>query len=105
MDTGAAIQDIVQFRPDCLVGIPAQILALARHEDSRLIPTGCIQNILLSTDYVPSTLVNELDRAWSCRVFNHYGMTEMGLGGAVECQALAGSHPREADLYFEIIKP
>lgn len=43
--------------------------------------------------------------AWGCRVFNHYGSTEMGLGGGVECEALRGYHLREADLYFEIVDP
>jgi phenylacetate-coenzyme A ligase PaaK-like adenylate-forming protein len=32
-------------------------------------------------------------------------MTEMGLGGGVDCRALAGYHLREADLYFEIVDP
>ena len=32
-------------------------------------------------------------------------MTEMGLGGGVECQARRGYHLREADLYFEIVHP
>ncbi len=32
-------------------------------------------------------------------------MTEMGLGGGVECQARRGYHLREADLYMEIIDP
>jgi hypothetical protein len=36
---------------------------------------------------------------------NHYGMTEMGLGGGVECQARRGYHLREADLLFEIVDP
>jgi phenylacetate-coenzyme A ligase PaaK-like adenylate-forming protein len=30
-------------------------------------------------------------------------MTEMGLGGGVECEALGGCHLREADLYFEVV--
>jgi phenylacetate-coenzyme A ligase PaaK-like adenylate-forming protein len=49
--------------------------------------------------------VSEIERAWGCAVFNHYGMTEMGLGAAVDCRALAGYHIREADLYFEIVNP
>ena len=32
-------------------------------------------------------------------------MTEMGLGGGVDCAAHMGYHLREADLYFEIIDP
>jgi phenylacetate-coenzyme A ligase PaaK-like adenylate-forming protein len=32
-------------------------------------------------------------------------MTEMGLGGGVECQARRGYHLREADMIFEIVNP
>ncbi len=38
-------------------------------------------------------------------VFSHYGMTEMGFGGGVECKYLCGYHMREVDFYFEIIDP
>ena len=40
---------------------------------------------------------------WGAAVFDHYGMTETGLGGAVECEAHQGMHIRENDLYFELI--
>lgn len=59
----------------------------------------------MSTDYVPQAIVQELIRAWGCKVFNHYGMTEMGLGGGIECEGFCGYHLREADLYIEIIDP
>ena len=35
-------------------------------------------------------------------MFEHYGMTEMGLE-ELSCETLTGYHPRENDLYFEII--
>lgn len=60
---------------------------------------------LLSTDYVSAAIVSELRRIWQCEVFEHYGMTEMGLGGGLECQAHQGYHLRENDLYFEVIDP
>ena len=50
-------------------------------------------------------LVDELNNKYNCKVFNHYGMTEMGYGGGVQCEALRGYHMREVDLYFEIIDP
>ena len=46
-----------------------------------------------------------LNKVWGCEVFNHYGATEMGLGGGVECVAHRGYHLREADLYFEVVNP
>jgi phenylacetate-coenzyme A ligase PaaK-like adenylate-forming protein len=46
-----------------------------------------------------------LEESWGCRVFEHYGSTELGLGGAVQCEAFGGLHVREADLLFEVVDP
>ncbi|MDN5352722.1 MAG: hypothetical protein PWQ12_1643 [Clostridiales bacterium] len=93
---------IVEQSITCLVGIPIQILYL-----SRLKPEVFkqIDKVLLSTDYIPEVLTRELKEKFNCRVYNHYGMTEMGYGGGVECEALDGCHMREQDLYFEIVDP
>ncbi|MBP2628066.1 MAG: AMP-dependent synthetase and ligase [Firmicutes bacterium] len=96
------LEIMTRERIDSMVGIPVQVLALARSaeflgKDIRL------KNVLLSTDHVPDVIIQELRRVWSCQVFEHYGMTEMGLGGGLDCEAHAGYHLREADLYFEII--
>lgn len=104
-DLQDAARQIVSRRIDCLVGIPTQVLALARSRAGRLIPPDRIRTVLLSTDYVPEAIVRELCRRWGCRVFRHYGTTEMGLGGGVECPASSGYHLREADLLFEIVDP
>jgi len=87
---------------DCLVGSPTQILSLARRWNPKY---KAPRTILLSTDYVPAAIVNVLENIWSCKVFNHYGTTEMGLGGGVECEAHRGYHLREADMFFEIVNP
>jgi phenylacetate-coenzyme A ligase PaaK-like adenylate-forming protein len=85
---------------DVLVGIPVQVLALAR-ADATVRPKA----VLLSTDHVPLALIRAVERAWGCTVYGHYGMTEMGLGGGVECDARRGYHLREADLLVEIVDP
>lgn len=104
-DPALTIRDIVEKEIDCLVAIPTQALALVRHEKADEIPSGLIKTVLLSADYVPSPVVNELHRILGCKVFSHYGTTEMGFGGGVECEALCGYHLREADLLFEIVDP
>ncbi len=104
-DESAAIHQIIVEEIDCLVGLPVQLLGLVRHADAATIPPGRIKSVLLSADHVPAAIVREIERAWGCPVFNHYGMTEMGLGGAVDCRARNGGHLREADLYVEIIDP
>ncbi|WP_054029553.1 DVU_1553 family AMP-dependent CoA ligase [Desulfatitalea tepidiphila] len=104
-DPRHAIQAILDLRIDALVGIPVQVLALARHEDRAWIAPGTIQSVLLSTDYVPRAIVSCIREAWHCPVFQHYGMTEMGYGGALACGAHDGYHLREADLLFEVVDP
>ena len=87
---------------DCLVGSPTQVLGLARRWKPALHKP---RSVLLSTDYVPKSIVSILEKIWDCEVYNHYGATEMGLGGGVECAAQSGYHLREADLFFEVIHP
>ncbi|SHH71278.1 Phenylacetate-coenzyme A ligase PaaK, adenylate-forming domain family [Clostridium magnum DSM 2767] len=99
-DTANLIQD---KEISCIVGIPIQLLHLSRVEST--IFKNNIKRVLLSTDYVPETLIKEITDKFGCQVFTHYGMTEMGYGGGVECEALSGYHMRDADLYFEIIDP
>ena len=104
-DPAAARDEILRHESPCLVGIPTQILTLARGAGREVIPKGWVKSVLLSTDYVSTAIETELERLWGCRVFTHYGLTETGLGGGVECEAGDGYHLREADLFTEIIDP
>ncbi|WP_303869141.1 DVU_1553 family AMP-dependent CoA ligase [Acetobacterium wieringae] len=101
-DLEAVEKTMIENEINCIVGIPIQVLYLSR---SKAASFNRIEKVLLSTDYVPQALVFELNQKFGCQVFNHYGMTEMGYGGGVECQALNGYHLREGDLYFEIVDP
>ncbi|MHC1759077.1 MAG: DVU_1553 family AMP-dependent CoA ligase [Negativicutes bacterium] len=96
---------MTEKKVDSVVGIPVQILALARYSAEYGYSSIKPRSVLLSTDYAAVSLIREVERIWNCEVFDHYGMTEMGLGGGVECAAHTGYHLREADLYFEIIDP
>ncbi|MDL2317235.1 hypothetical protein LJC59_09250, partial [Desulfovibrio sp. OttesenSCG-928-A18] len=96
------MQRLCAIRPSCLVGIPGQVLRLSRHARAAAL-RGSLGSVLLSGDAVTASLRNGIARALACPVFVHYGLTETGLGGAVECSFLAGCHMREADLLFEIL--
>lgn len=105
VDSLPAVLDVIQReRITCLAGIPVQAAALARYWEKHG-GGWAPRRALLSTDYVSAAVVRELKRIWRCEVFRHYGMTEMGLGGGIECAAHAGYHLREADLYVEVIDP
>ncbi len=88
-----------------VVGMPVQVLALVRSAAAQQFPNPHLKSVLLTTDHVPAAIVQAAETAWGCTVYNHYGMTEMGLGGGVECAARQGYHLREADMYFEIVDP
>lgn len=84
----------------CIVGLPQHLLALAG-----ALPVGLIRTMLLCSDYAPPALRRRIEEACGCETFLHYGTTETGLGGGVECGAHDGCHVRESDLLFEIVDP
>ncbi len=93
---------IVKEEITSMVGSPKEVLALADYS-AGTVGKEQIKTVLLSTDYIGDDLRAEINKLWGARVYEHYGTTEMGLGGAVSCHVLQGYHPRENDLYFEII--
>lgn len=103
-DPVATLRTMQSHAVTSLVGVPVQILALARWETGESFPLN-LNSVLLSTDSAAPALIQTIENKWHCRVFDHYGMTEMGLGGGVDCTARSGYHLREADLYFEVVDP
>ena len=96
---------ITRKKVNVLVGIPTQVLALARYSHTIARQHLRFKSVLLSTDHVPQVVTKELERLWQCEVFEHYGMTEMGLGGGTACAAHDGYHLHEADYYYELVNP
>lgn len=86
-----------------LVGLPLQAFKLARAAADG--PAVRLKSALLTADHVPEAVRRAVEQAFGGAVYNHYGMTEMGLGGGVDCAARRGYHLREADLYFEVVDP
>jgi phenylacetate-CoA ligase len=64
-----------------------------------------VKALFLTSNYLADSMRANLRSAWNCEVFTHYGLTEMGLGVAVECPAHNGYHLNEIDLLAEIIDP
>lgn len=92
----------------CVLATPTHMVALARALE-RQVAAGAdeiyLRSILLSAEFVPNKTVMMLEEVFQAMVFEHYGMTEMGLGCAVSCGYGRGYHIRETDLYIELINP
>ncbi|MFP5225995.1 MAG: DVU_1553 family AMP-dependent CoA ligase [Acidobacteriota bacterium] len=106
VDPASTLRRMDEERATLLIGLPVQVLSLtldgsdvARRVFRRL------HTIVLCSDHIPQSLTRRIREATGCRIFEHYGSTEMGLGGGVDCPMHAGYHLREADLYFEIVAP
>lgn len=105
-DVWDALETLKLNQIDCIVGLPTQVFYLAKlkNTDERYTYLK-LKSVLLSADYVPRSICNAVSNAFDCPVFTHYGMTEMGYGGGVECSAINGYHMRDVDMYTEIIDP
>lgn len=94
-DAAKAVQE-----GDAIVGVPSTIMHLCRkYPDLR---PG---SILLSADYIPSSVVPAIRNLWNSRVYTHYGMTETCFGCAVQCSETSEQHIRHDSLLIEIIDP
>ncbi len=51
------------------------------------------------------TIRKEMEEAWGCKVFDHYGITEASFALALECYEQNGLHLNEHDVYVEVIDP
>ena len=74
-------------------------------QGKRNLSAAGVKAVLTAGEYLPDAMRQELQRIWHCPVHTHYGLTEMGLGVAIECEARSGYHFNEAGLLLEVIDP
>lgn len=96
-----ALNRMQREEPDTAVGVPAEILELLEYANARGVRLS-FRRVLTSTDLLPE-IVRKKITEFGVEVFDHLGMTECGLGVALECGFHRGMHIRENDLYMEII--
>lgn len=109
--------ELLESRPHVVVAAPRQVIALLallkkdtelaeflRHKPAQS-PYSGIEGIQTSGEILPEPVRQELQNILNCRILDHFGMTETGYAGGVECFAQSGYHLRELDLIVEIINP
>ena len=90
----AFCRELELHRPDCLVAAPGQL--------RRLLGAHPASPGIRATTQSAEPLrgfESALVHGWHCEVFDHYGLTETGYGGGVECCGKQGYHLREGDLF------
>ena len=87
-----------QERPDTFVGMPGQLLGILRY-----CGRGSLRRGLVSGDACPRSVIEACEDLLGARLFPHYGSREMGMAGAICCQAHEGMHLRENHMIAEIV--
>jgi phenylacetate-CoA ligase len=62
-----------------------------------------IKAIICSAEPLPESVRQELIEAWGCKILSQFGMTEMGLASAIECEMYDGLHLNDADFLVEVV--
>lgn len=103
---GDILSKLIETQAEVIVGIPTHLLALAKYYEQFAKKTPLnLKKILLSTDYIAQSVIDGIKNIWDCMIYRYYAMTEMGLGGGIECQNHSGYHLYEGDFLFEIVDP
>ena len=100
------IRDIQRERPDIVFGSTTRLARLTQigSEHCDLRELG-VKMLFVTSEYLSTALRERMSQAWGCSVYQHYGMTELGFGFAVECRAHDGFHFHDGDFIVEVIDP
>jgi phenylacetate-coenzyme A ligase PaaK-like adenylate-forming protein len=85
---------------DLVVGLPAQLNRLCLTAPG-LRPGAA----LLTGDYIPRGIIDNVKSSWGSSVYTHYGLTESGYGLAYQCMAAEAHHLRDGEFIAEIVDP
>ncbi len=93
---------ILDYKANVLFGVPWNLHALSAYIKSNNIKHN-IETVILNGDTASQSMRKQISENLDCEVFLHYGMTEIGFGGAAECRYHDGLHLRMLDIAVEIV--
>ncbi len=96
-------QELSVHNPHVLVAAPWQLNILVEILEKEP-QNRALRGVLASAECLGAELEQRLQQC-GLLVLDHYGISEAGYGGGVECLKKHGYHLRELDLFIEIIHP
>lgn len=107
-ETDIAVQMAVMKKAGSthIIGLPSFIyrVTVLMGKETDLKSLG-IKKIISTSEPLSESVRKTLEDAWGCKVLDVWGMTEIGLACAVECDEQDGLHTDEANILFEVIDP
>jgi phenylacetate-CoA ligase len=106
LDAQEFLKTVKQSRCAVIFGYTRKLWRLSQELRSQYdLSSLGVKVLFLASEYLPDAMRRDLQKIWNCSTRTHYGLTEMGLGVAVECEACDGYHFNEIDLVLEVIDP
>ncbi len=98
------MQELETYNPHVIVAAPCQLEILAEMLTAKPVDNLALNAVLASAECLSYALEQRLQQ-FGLLVLDHYGITEAGYGGGVECLHKNGYHLRELNILVEIIDP
>ncbi len=64
-----------------------------------------IKKIICSSEPLTEKMRTKIESVWGCKTLRQWGMTELGLANAIECEHQNGFHLSNPDFLVEVINP
>lgn len=72
---------ILKFKPEYIIGFPSSLYLLAKHMKHLNLTIPRVKGIMLASENVYAWQREELQKTFQCRIYSHYGHSEMVLLG------------------------
>lgn len=97
---------IRRHKPAVLFGVTPRMYSMTQELKTKCaLDSLGIKTLFVTSGYLSEPMRHHMCELWKADVHVHYGLTEMGLGVAVECHAHNGFHFNEVDLLLEVVDP
>jgi len=106
LSIGEELEIIKDYKPTILMDVTSRINYLTR-EMSKIcdLKKLGVKKIMIGAEPTPSNLRKEIEKNWGCDVIIGYGITEIGLIMAGECDKKSGMHLSELNFLTEVVDP
>lgn len=100
------IEILNEYKPNVFGDVPSRINYLTR-EMSKYIDLKSlgIEKFLVGAEPIPTPMRDKIEKTWNSDVFMGYGINELGLLMAGECEYKNGMHLSETSFFTEVIDP
>ncbi|WP_340818109.1 AMP-binding protein [Methanolobus sp. WCC4] len=106
LDAEEQIKTMQESGTTFIIGTSSFLYDLSKQVSSLIEPGELgIKRIICSSEPLTEDMREEIESVWGCKALRQWGMTELGLANAIECEQQNGFHLNNPDFLVEVIDP